>query len=467
MIMEKQDCLDEKTREQKFLAELSIAATRFYDIRDQIDHVLIVAHSDADGYAAAAILEKMLQREHIACTVFFFNRESPWDVFLEDMLANFNHIENLTVFFADVGSDLEDIVPVFEDDVIEVFILDHHELRGDCSMELPEVIHLVNPSIYGYDGIKEIAGATLAYLFAKEISLSNIDTAWIALIGISLDCLMNISNYRSFNKEVLEEAIQEEQIIVKDGLFVYGATNERVSDALAHSLYPYVKEVAGDEHTAYNDLVKLGVDPKKKVEDLDESEVNTIDNFYETHLKGQYAIFPKKRSLLRYPFEHGLMINIGHHFNRFETEQLIAKPTCSGDMKKEYRKYTTKVTTHLSRYMELPKIITPNVILVEADKSIPKDNWGDVSSYSSVNKLYNANKILLLGGDKGDHVKLHVRCSEDYPPLKEGKGCDVVIEKMKNKFGGVGGGHKLAGSYKIAPNRFKKLKKNIDDIFPL
>lgn len=456
-----------KDREVHFLSDLSLAASSFYDKKDRTDHVLIIAHSDADGYAAATIISKMLRRENLENTTVFFSRESPWEVFLENSLASLNHIENLSVFFVDLGSDLEEIVPIFEDDIIEVYILDHHEMRGNYSLDLPDQIHLVNPSIYGYDGIKEVAGATVAYLFAKEISIKNIDCAWIALIGISLDCLMNIAKFRSFNKEVVEEAVQEDQIILKEGLWVYGATNERVSDALAHSLYPYVKEVGGDEHKAYNDLITLGIDPKKKVEDLTDEEVEKIDDYYDTTLKGQYAILPKKKSLLRYAFEHGLMLNIGHHYDAIETAKLIAKPSCSGDFKKEYRKYTSKVTKHLSRYMDLPKLITPNVILVEADKSIPQDNWGDVSSYSSVNKLYNPKKVLLLGGDKQTHVKLHVRCTDEYPPLQEGKGCDIVIEKMKKKFGGVGGGHKLAGSYKIAPNRFKKLKKRIDQIFPL
>ena len=73
----------------------------------------------------------------------------------------------------------------------------------------------------------------------------------------------------------------------------------------------------------------------------------------------------------------------------------------------------------------------------------------------------------MLGGPEGNVIKLSVRCNDDFPPLKQGKGVDLLINKIKMEYGGMGGGHKLAGGYKIASNRFNKLKKEIDKYFPL
>ena len=118
-------------------------------------------------------------------------------------------------------------------------------------------------------------------------------------------------------------------------------------------------------------------------------------------------------------------------------------------------------------FVKSPKEYTNFGIFVDAGKRIPSQNWSDVASFASVNNLYNQNKILFLGGIDGSIVRLSVRCSEYFPPLKDGKGVDLIISKLRKIYGGSGGGHKLAGGYKLAPNKFRKMKKELDNIFPL
>ena len=96
-----------------------------------------------------------------------------------------------------------------------------------------ENVDVINPTLYGYDGLKEIAGSALCYFFAKNVSLKNIQNAWIALIGISGDTLMRIDDWKSFNLEVLEDALNEEQIIIEEGVCTSGASHDLLKNVLA------------------------------------------------------------------------------------------------------------------------------------------------------------------------------------------------------------------------------------------
>ncbi|MHA1821815.1 MAG: DHH family phosphoesterase [Promethearchaeota archaeon] len=459
---------DKPLREKEFLDKLKEVAGIFYDLSSEIEHLLIIAHQDADGFASAALLDRMAAREKIPHSIFYYNRKGTWYNYLNNQaLPPFDKYERFCVIFVDLGAEVEEIARVFKDDYAHVFILDHHEIVPYDHDKLQETIHVLNPTEYGYDGLKEIAGATLAHLFCKEISLKNIKNAWIALIGISNDTLMNVLNYKSFNKEVLEEAIAEEQVILKHGLMVYGATHERVKNALAHSIFPFIKELKGNVQTSQEILEDLKIDPNKKVEDLTEDEVDIIDAKFNENLKGAYIIFPHKKSILRYAFEHGLLMSISGFKHSRTIQELINLPNSPAMYKKEYNNYIKMLVKNIAMFVKTPKEYTKHTIFVDAGKRIPSNFWADVASYCSVNGLYNSDKILFLGGKDGSQIKLSVRCSEYFPPLKNGKGVDTIIKKLKQQFGGIGGGHKLAGGYKVAPNKFKKLKENIDQFFPL
>ncbi|MBD3350231.1 MAG: hypothetical protein GF364_01980 [Candidatus Lokiarchaeota archaeon] len=458
------DDKDRDKKEKEFLKQLDISVAIFQDIKDELEHVLIISHTDADGYASATIIQRMLNRDGIKSSIDYFNRTSTWDDYLYDIVPRFDRYENFAVFFTDIGSEIREIAEFFDDDPAHIFILDHHELE-----EIPkdldlDRIHIVNPTIYGLDGLKEIAGAALAYLFAKRVSLKNVNNAWIALIGITNDTLMNVDDYRSYNQQVLEEAVNEEQVELKDGLFVYAATHEKVKNALAYSLFPFVKEFGGNPKKATVFLNRQNIDENKKVVDLTDEEVNKINDQIETNVKGKYIIFPKKKTILRYAFEHGLIISISHFKNKRAASKLIASPRPPADLKIEYTRYISEVSNNLSMFVKTPKDYKKTAIFVDAGRRIPSIYWSDVASYSSVNNLYNPNKVLFLGGQDGKIIKLSVRCSEHYPPLKNGKGVDEIIYTLKKEFGGIGGGHKLAGGYKLAPNRFKKMKRQIDSI---
>ena len=87
-----------------------------------------------------------------------------------------------------MGSNLTELIPIIQDRKEHFFILDHHEVDVDINnIKIPENLHFVNPTIYGYDGLDHIAGATLAYMFAKRIKLKPvIKQGWLTVIDLGV-----------------------------------------------------------------------------------------------------------------------------------------------------------------------------------------------------------------------------------------------------------------------------------------
>jgi nanoRNase/pAp phosphatase (c-di-AMP/oligoRNAs hydrolase) len=71
--------------------------------------------------------------------------------------------------------------------------------------------------------------------------------------------------------------------------------------------------------------------------------------------------------------------------------------------------------------------------------------------------------MLFFGGleKKTQMVKLSIRCSRKYLE-NDHKGVNNVINTIKQKLGGTGGGHKLAGGIRLSIPSYNLLKENVD-----
>jgi len=450
-----------------FINQLKMASSAYYDNRKSYEHVLIIAHVDADGYASCELIERMLLRENIPHSYKFFNRNTEWKTYLDNILINYEKYENLAIFLLDLGSEIDELGKYFSKYNIDVYILDHHEVKPYDKLALPENFYIINPTEFGFDGLKEIAGSTICYLFAKNISKKSIRDAWIALIGISNDTLMRIEDYCSFNLEVLEDSISENQVILKNGIVLNGAMHETICNALAYSVFPFIPEFNGDPKKANLFLNKFDIDSNKKVEELTIDEIKKINDNLNKNILGNYIIFPKKNDILRFPFEHGMILSITHYKFHKGVKNLINKESCPMEFKEEYYNYIQELTKNLSYFINTPKLITKHAIFVEADRKMNVNFWSDVATYVTINNLIPNDKILFLGGLDNDQIKLSVRVSEEFLKINNGKGTNYLIQKLKQRFFGFGGGHSLASGYRIAPNNYIKLKKEIDNFFPL
>ena len=456
-----------KPNQVNFLADLNNAIDSFVDNSHDYNKVIIVSHNDADGISSLKIIQNLLHGIHLENDYFIYNRSSSWANYLNGILPR-SKVNKGSLIFTDVGSSLAELIPIIKNRREDFYILDHHEVENDFDFDqIPENLYFVNPTIHGYDGLDHVAGATLAYMFAKSIKPSVIKQGWLTIIGIAGDSLRSMDKLKSFNKEIYNEIKDEEIIIDKEGLILFGSMHDTIKNGLKYSILPHVKDLSGETDEKIKKFLQdHEIEPKKKVSDLNSSEIEKIITFTNA-TKGHYALLPQKQGMLNFAFEHALLLNILSFKNISSAVSIIQQKRITRYANDLYYDYINALSTNLKVISkELPQFETDKAIFINAGNGkIPPSNWSDTASFCSVNELLDPNKMLFLGGleKKTQMMKLSIRCSRKYLEAHHGRGVNQVITKIKDSLGGMGGGHKLAGGIRLSIPSYNRLKENIDN----
>jgi single-stranded DNA-specific DHH superfamily exonuclease len=154
----------------KFLKHLNTAVDYFEDYSQTLyNNVIAISHNDADGISSLQIIQNLLHKMKFNYDYFIYNRSVSWGNYLNGILSKTQN-SRTALIFTDVGSNLAELVPIIKKRKEHFYILDHHEVDSDFVLEeLPENLFFVNPTVFGFDGLDHVSGATLAYLFAKKI----------------------------------------------------------------------------------------------------------------------------------------------------------------------------------------------------------------------------------------------------------------------------------------------------------
>ncbi len=452
----------------RFLAELDNIVNEFSE--NSFNNVILISHNDADGISSLHIIQNLLYKMNLEFDYFIYNRSVSWADYLKGILPkkDTKKATKTALFFTDVGSNLQELVPIIKDGRKEhYFILDHHEVEAyDEQWEFPENLHFLNPSLYGFDGLDHIAGATLAYLFAKKINSTIINQGWLAAIGIAGDSLRPMDKLESFNRDVYEELINEEVIIDEEGLILFGGMHETIKNGLKYCILPFIDGLGGqDDNIIKNFLNNINIDPNKKVINLTSDEIEKIQQEACINNQGHFCILPKKNGLLSFAFEHALLLNILCFKNISAAISITRQKSITRSAKILYVEYVSNLAQNLKNLTHLHRTETKKAIFIEVEGKIPPSNWSDTTSFSSVNEILDPYKILFLGGEekKNHMIKLSVRCSRKFLTQNNGIGVNHIISRIREEFGGIGGGHKLAGGIRLSIPSYNRLKAQVDD----
>lgn len=455
----------EQQNRNKFLEDLNSAVDNFVD--HSFENIISISHNDADGISSFHLIQNLLYKRY-NYDYFIYNRSVSWSNYLKGILLK-NTDDKTGLIFTDVGSNLTELIPIARSRKEHFFILDHHEVDMNIDeVEFPENLHFVNPTIHGYDGLDHIAGATLAYMFVKKIKPSIIKQGWLAVIGIAGDTLRKMDKLESFNREVYEELVEEEVIEDKEGLVLYGSMHESIKNCLKNSILPYLNGLGGeDDQTIKMFLKKLRIDPSKRASDLDPSESQKIQEKLDEDCLGHYALLPNKQGILKFAFEHALLLNVLCFKNINAALSIIQRKAITLYAQNLYYDYISNLVQNVKiiATAKLPRFETEKAIFIDVgDGKIPPSNWSDTASFSTVNEVVDPYKVLFLGGEekKNHMMKLSIRCSRTFLKQANNKGVNSIISQIKDDLGGMGGGHKLAGGIRLSMASFKRLKETID-----
>jgi hypothetical protein len=454
--------------QKKFLYDLDIAADNFIDnSKQKYEKIISISHNDADGISSLQLIQSLLYKLKLKNDYFIYNRSTSWANYLKGILSKVQE-SNTALIFTDVGSNLSELIPIITKRQEDFYILDHHEVENGDFQKMPENLYFVNPTIYGYDGLDHIAGATLTYMFAKKIHPSIIKQGWLTIIGIVGDSLRSMDKLKSFNKEIYEEILNEELIENKTGLILFGSMYDSVLNALKYSILPFITGISGENDQKIKDFLKnIQISPNKRYIDIDPDETNNLLNKINAQI-GNYAMLPQKQGILRFAFEHALLLNILAFKNISTAISMIQQKFVTRYAKDLYLEYLSNLVKNLKILTEkVPQLETQKAIFIDAGNgTIPPSNWSDTASFSTVNELFDPHKMIFLGGieQKTQMIKLSIRCTWSYLEDHQNMGVNQVISRIKERYGGMGGGHKLAGGLRLSSASYQRLKENIDQI---
>ncbi|MFQ6124932.1 MAG: DHH family phosphoesterase [Candidatus Heimdallarchaeota archaeon] len=213
----------------------------------------IIAHYDADGLSAAAIIGRALcragERPHIQIV-----RQLKREVI--DTLETDN---SAIIILLDVGSgQLEALSRLTQKKLI---VCDHHPPVGTTT----EGITHVNPHEYGINGSTKISGSGTAYLIAREMAQSNTKMADIALVGALGDRQDRGAKNAvvGLNRTIVDLGIQAGVLEESLGIRFFGRETRPIHVALEYTTDPFIPGLTGNREKCLKFLTEAGIEPKE------------------------------------------------------------------------------------------------------------------------------------------------------------------------------------------------------------
>ncbi|MGB6500153.1 MAG: DHH family phosphoesterase, partial [Thermoplasmata archaeon] len=220
----------------------------------------VVYHYDGDGIAGASALLHALER-------LGYSAQATALVGVErEKMAALARRTAGPLLVVDTGASWLDL---FAENKHPVIVLDHHRYPGSPDPpHLPPHVAFVNPLDWGVDGMSELCGATLAWLFGVFLDPANWDNAVWGLSGAIHD-RQHVGGFRGLNGTLVEEAVRRGSIARRNGVALFGRS---VGEAVGGSVDPYVRGLSGRPEAAATFVHAQGIDPARRPDSLSAEE---------------------------------------------------------------------------------------------------------------------------------------------------------------------------------------------------
>jgi len=453
------------------MSSLQSTLEKAVEIIKKHDYARVVSHYDADGITSTAIICTALLRTGIQ---FHSSIVSNLDrTFIQDLNEDL-------IIICDMGTAQTDLIAEYLKDE-DVIIIDHHvaplALASTPDNAASHII--INPHRSPDAGAKEIEGevcaAGLSYLVVRCLAPEgNIDLAGLAIAGTLGDKLEIESG---INKMILDEAIKEGVITIKEGLKL---GDGKIRELLLSSTDPYTPLVGKAEWVdAFLD--KVGIDQDKLLNNLEVEEEKRLATALLSQAR-EFDLELPESALLGTTYNMNLeLVRNGQDFMRMIDacgrfgKSGIGVGLCMHEakMKEEarslYLQFQNKLVSELNRIEgaegEGIKELAHSFYFYVQETGITGVLAGILAEYIHTKKPL----IVLNKKDReGERAvtKISARCNKKLLVSSEGNGVDLAkaVEKAANEVQGFGGGHPVAAGASIPKGSEEKFITSIDRI---
>ena len=211
----------------------------------------IIYHYDGDGIAGASSAVRALAR------LGFEVQASPLVGVERGRMEALLRSSSSPVLIVDTGASWLDAYAAHPHPVV---VLDHHQYAGaPTPPALPDHVAMVNPIDWGVDGMSELCGATLAWLFTLFLDPANWDNAPWGLSG-AIAARQHVGGFKGLNRRLVEAARLRGELVASRGLAWSGPTLEA---ALSSSVDPFYRGLSGRPDAARAFLRHLSLEPTR------------------------------------------------------------------------------------------------------------------------------------------------------------------------------------------------------------
>lgn len=223
---------------------------------EKFKNPLVVHHYDCDGITSGAITIKALQNMNKPY------RNKVYKKLDEQAIKELE--KEKEIIFVDLGGGTELVNELNG----EIVIIDHHQTKN--------IKHLqINPELFGFDGSLGLSASGTAFFTFKN----NSDLAVVGALG---DVQYP---FRELNLNLLEEAIQRNEIEKTQDITLYGRGARPLTQFLLYSDSPYLPGISNSENGTKAFLESTGITLKDKTSekwktyyDLNENEKKVLIN---------------------------------------------------------------------------------------------------------------------------------------------------------------------------------------------
>lgn len=437
-------------------------------------NILVVGHNDADGLASLGIAGGTLRELDANLTIRCIRR-------IDDLLSDYIDGDYDLLIMVDMGSgylpELSNVV-----NRSSLLILDHHK---PAEHEVRSNWFHLNPHSFGMDGAREVSASGVTYLVFRNLIEPSYRYAPVAIVG-ALGDLQDKNGRRlsGVNRTILEEGVRGGLIMVEESMIIHGRALRPVHQALASTYNPFLPGLSGNEAACLAVVTSAGIDLRsgdswRTFKDLSEDEVKALHNAIIAYMvKNGYPsgivseLYGEVYELtgeeewtsLRDGREFATLLNACGKGDRPWLGIVIAMGE-RGKFVEEAHEALERYRSSLAKVMELisrPGMVEQmvNIIVVRGGSEIDPKQVSSIATLLSSSRMLPPEKPLVAFAYDGNVAKISARCNDAL--AEAGLDLGSVMSAAARKFGGQGGGHKMAAGAEVQADRLTLFLIEVD-----